>query len=236
MELGGEDVAVAESRIDARPPYEHVAAITAGSSGTACSEWTKYTHASSERPANIGSSAIVRVNRFHCICGRGSSVPSHRIVPGITPSPRAESSSSLLSNSICMPTQMPRKGRPESTASSTAILEIGVAQCRHARAERADAGQHDCVRIGDQTVVDGQSGIGAATLQRLLRRAQIADAVVEHGDQRLQSLIVLQHALRRRHLRALDAHCVAKAPRQTFEHRLDDVMHVAAATQGDVQA
>ena len=45
----------------------------------------------------------------------------------------------------------------------------------------------------------------------------------------------LQHALRRWHLSSLDTNRVAKAPCQSFEHCLDDVMHVATASQRDVQ-
>ena len=37
--------------------------------------------------------------------------------------------------------------------------------------------------IGDQAGIRGEASIGAAVLQRLLRRTQVADAVVEHRHQ-----------------------------------------------------
>ena len=47
-----------------------------------------------------------------------------------------------------------------------------------------DAGQHDTVGVGDQPRVGGQARVGTHVLDRLVRRVEVADAVVEHGHQR----------------------------------------------------
>ena len=57
------------------------------------------------------------------------------------------------------------------------------AQRLHAPTEGADAGQHDAVGVADQRRVGGEAGVGAEVLERLLGRAQVADLVVEDGDQ-----------------------------------------------------
>ena len=53
----------------------------------------------------------------------------------------------------------------------------------HARS--TDTGKHHSVCGGDETVVDGETSIRTATLQCLLGRPEIADSVIEHGNQRL---------------------------------------------------
>ena len=115
-------------------------------------------------------------------------------------------------------------------------------------------------RVGDQRRVGGQPGVGAQARQRLVRRVQVADAVVDDGDHNGRPLRspatqaacgrslagarslargcgTSQHALRRRHAlgRRLDAHGVAQAAGEPLERRLDDVVHVAPRAQADVQ-
>ncbi len=63
-------------------------------------------------------------------------------------------------------------------------LEAGVPKGSHARAERAHAGQHDGVRGGDRIGVGGQRRVGAEVLQRLFRRPQVPDPVVDDRDHR----------------------------------------------------
>ena len=185
MELGGEDVVLAKRSIDdaavgtGRRHGCRIVGNTVQASGRSTPT------PAADRPANIGSSGSARVSRFHCICGRGSSDPSQRIVPGMMPSPTAESSSSLPSNSICIPTQIPRNGRPESTASSTASSRSASRSAAMHASERTDTRKHHRVGVVDQTVIDGETSIGTATLQRLLGRPQVADSIVEHGNQRL---------------------------------------------------
>ena len=87
-------------------------------------------------------------------------------------------------NNICIPTQIPRNGRPDDTEASCVVLQSRAAERVHAGAERTHTGQHDAGGVTDQTGVGGEAGVGAALLDRLLRRVQVADAVVEHGDQR----------------------------------------------------
>ena len=59
---------------------------------------------------------------FHPICGRRTVAGRRVIRPGTTPSPAASGDSSLPSNSICMPTQIPRNGRPSVAASRVDAL------------------------------------------------------------------------------------------------------------------
>ena len=82
-----------------------------------------------------------------------------------------------------MPTQIPRNGRPELDGVAHRLLQAGAAQRRHAGAEGPDAGQHDGDGIGDQPAIGGQAGVGAEPLERLLRRVQVADAVVADRDE-----------------------------------------------------
>ena len=63
------------------------------------------------------------------------------------------------------------------------LVEPGRAQRFHAATEVADAGQHDARRLADEAGIGGESGIGADLLERLLGRAEVADAVVEDGDE-----------------------------------------------------
>ena len=90
--------------------------------------------------------------------------------------------------------------------------------------------------LGDEPGVGGEAGVGTDVDERLLGRAQVADAVVEHGDQRAPAATVTARPWwTARFPGALDAHGVAQAAGQTLERRLDDVVDVAAPSQGDVQ-
>src|SRR5690606_2460835 len=53
----------------------------------------------------------------------------------------------------------------------------------HARPERPDAGKDDGDGVVDDGGVRGEAGVGTVPFQRLLSRPEIADAVVENGDQ-----------------------------------------------------
>src|SRR5262249_36060475 len=64
------------------------------------------------------------------------------------------------------------------------ILEGGAPQGLHAPPERADARKDDCGGLADNAGVSGESGVCADADQRFLGRAEVADAVVEHGDER----------------------------------------------------
>ena len=63
-------------------------------------------------------------------------------------------------------------------------VEARAPQRLHARAERADAREHDRVGAFDGSHVGGQRGVGTEVLQCLLRRAQVADPVVDDRDAR----------------------------------------------------
>ena len=75
-----------------------------------------------------------------------------------------------------------------------------------------------CSAVGDEL------GLGADVDERLVDRAEVADAVVEDRDTRGH-----KRALGRRDPRAFDAHGVAQRPGHALEARLDDVMRVLAA-------
>jgi hypothetical protein len=49
------------------------------------------------------------------------------------------------------------------------LVESALTQSVHTRAKRADAGENDCVGIGDESAVSGESRIGSHTLKRFLR-------------------------------------------------------------------
>jgi hypothetical protein len=132
-----------------------------------------------------------------------------------------------------MPTQMPRNGRPDARGGTATSSRPAGAQRLHAPPERAHAGQHHRVGRGDlEAGIGGEAGVGADPLERLLGRAQVADAVVEHGDQRARD------ARRRSHSTplvdgtpgALDPHRVAQRPGHALERRLDEVVGVAPRT------
>ena len=161
MELGGEHVVGAERGVqrgavldgrgdDARDRRERRA--TSGRSTRT---------APSPNPANIGSSRS-NTSRFHCIWGIFGPGGIRRTVPGMTSSPVACSYSSDLVNNICIPTQIPRNGRPDATGVARRVLQSRAAQRVHARTERTDAGQHDAGGVTDQTGVGGEAGVGAA--------------------------------------------------------------------------
>ena len=125
-----------------------------------------------------------RSSRFHCICGRFTPSGSRRTVPGQhAEARRRPGDSSEPSKSSCMPMQMPRNGTPRSTASRATSSSPWPAERGHAAAERADAGQHHAGGLADEARVGGEAGVGADVLQRLLGRAQVADLVVEDGDE-----------------------------------------------------
>jgi len=54
----------------------------------------------------------------------------------------------------------------------------------HASAKIADARQHCGVRIANECGIAREARIGPNFLQRLLCRAQVADAVIEHRNER----------------------------------------------------
>ena len=79
---------------------------------------------------------------------------------------------------------MPRNGRPDAAAASVDLLQPGRPQRAHARAERTDAGEHHGIGRVDLRRVGGEHGVGAERCERLVRRVEVADAVVDDGDQR----------------------------------------------------
>ena len=61
-------------------------------------------------------------------------------------------------------------------------VEPACPQRVHAGAERADTGEDDRVGSFDVAEVGGESGVGADVFERLLRRPQVADSVVEDSQ------------------------------------------------------
>src|SRR5690606_17253191 len=63
------------------------------------------------------------------------------------------------------------------------VVEAAVREGPHAAAEVADAGEDDACGVAHEAAVGGEPGVGADALERLLRRVEVADAVVEDGDE-----------------------------------------------------
>src|SRR4029078_1327351 len=63
------------------------------------------------------------------------------------------------------------------------LVEPRRPQRLHAPAEVAHPGKDDPRRVAHQTGIGRQPGVGPHVLERLLGRAQVADAVVEHCDE-----------------------------------------------------
>ena len=78
---------------------------------------------------------------------------------------------------------MPRNGRPDSMASraTSSRPAARTPPCTDRRRRRPAARRR---RRRPRAGVGGEAGVGADVLERLLGRAQVADAVVEHGDER----------------------------------------------------
>ena len=112
------------------------------------------------------------------------------------------------SKSICMPTQMPRNGRPEATAECTTRSSAAARSASQARAERSDARAAPRRQPRRSARVGGEHGASAPTCsQRLLRRPEVADAVVEHGDSGRSPSLVLARFDHRRAMGILRRAC-----------------------------
>ncbi len=110
--------------------------------------------------------------------------------PAIQPRPSVTSYSRPRSAISCMPTQMPRNGRP---LPRTRFLER-LDHARHriepapAIGEGADAGQHHAVGAAHRVGIAGHHdrlgvpALARRALERLGRRMQIAGAVIDDGD------------------------------------------------------
>ena len=170
---------------------------------------------------------------FHCICGCFTPSGSRRTAPGSTPRPAP---AGVLLRLVVE--QLHADADAEERHVARRRLrgdrrEAGALERLHAPAERADAGQHDTGRVADDRLVRGEPRVGADAFERLLRRAEVADAVVEDGDQGPAS----RHsdALGRRHAAALDAHRRAQRSGDALERGFDDVVGVVARPLAHVQ-
>ena len=65
-----------------------------------------------------------------------------------------------------------------------AVFEIGGTKRVHARPKRTNARKHHSIGIANKPWVDAERRIATDALQRLLSGPQIADAVVEHSNNR----------------------------------------------------
>src|SRR5690606_19520953 len=63
------------------------------------------------------------------------------------------------------------------------VVESGGPQGLRAAAEVADPGQDHARGLADEARVGGEPGVGPHPLEALLGRPQVADAVVEDGDE-----------------------------------------------------
>ena len=122
---------------------------------------------------------------FQPMCGStGASQPLDVPGPLAEPSVRTPCSSPV-SNSTCMPTQMPSTGRPPASRSPITVRPADRPQALHAGGERADARARPVRRPRMRGVrVGGDLDVGAGPRERALRRPQVAGAVVEDDDAR----------------------------------------------------
>ena len=176
-----------------------------GSSSSARYECTKYTHAGSGRPANSGERSLPRRARStaSAVLHAVGQAP-HRAGEHPEPATTGRLLGVVVQESACR-RRCRGTGGPARRRRGRLRSQPGAFERLHAATERADTRQHDAGGVGDDGRIGGQPRVGTDVLERLLRRAQVADAVVEHGDQRRSAS---QGALGRRHARALD-----RAPR-----------------------
>src|SRR3546814_13477999 len=111
------------------------------------------------------------------------------------------------------------------------LVEAASAQLLHAPAEAADAREDHAGGLTDQVTVSGEASVGPEVLARLLGRAEVADLVVEHGDERPRRLPKSDHALGGRHPDALDPDGVAQAAGHATESGLADVVGVLSSAR-----
>ena len=175
---------------------------------------------------------------------RGSRGSIATTSPAIQPRPSTVSNSRPRSAISCMPTQMPRNGRPRAiTASCERLLEPGHrGEPAPAIGEGADAGQHDAVGVGDRVglAVTSTSGRNPASrrgaLERLRRRAQIARAVIDdrnhHGRLPPSTPLVEGTAAARRGSISTAWRSARASP---LKQEFDDVVVVLAVEVLDVQ-
>src|SRR5262245_47313181 len=130
-------------------------------------------------PANIslpaGASTV-----FHPMCGIRSAA-SRSTVPGHSPQPSVVRPCSMpRSNSTCMPTQIPRTGRPgPEDARALDLVEPG-----HAGGVRTDTGDDQAVGSLGLLSIGAEGDVGTGVLDGAYDGAKIARPVVEHHDLR----------------------------------------------------
>ena len=183
VELGGEHVAAAERGVDR-------AAVVArgGDHGGVVGHAVQRVHEVHPRVvAEPGEHRVVgraATAGSTASAGASRSAEIHRTVPGIDTRGRVRrGSSSLPSNSICMPTQIAEERSARVDGVVRGVLEVrrrAAPPCT--RPNAPTPGSTTPAASAIRRVVGGEPGVGAAVLQRLLRRAQVADAVVEDGD------------------------------------------------------
>jgi hypothetical protein len=109
------------------------------------------------------------------------------------------------------------------------LVQAGRAQAAHGLGERADAGDDDALGRAQLVVVGGEHGPGADLGERLLDRPAVAHAVVDDADHRTPFVTA------RRSPVGSIADRGAQRPRERLERRLDHVVGVRAALDGQVQ-
>ena len=102
--------------------------------------------------------------------------------PGKMPRPRTSGASSLLSNSACMPRQIPRNGTPARDAFQQRVPHCHSSSARIIWPKWPTPGQDDLRRALQPGGIAHQLVLAADLGQRVLHRAQIAGAVIEDRD------------------------------------------------------
>ena len=107
------------------------------------------------------------------MCG-STGASSRSTVPGQTAQPaQATPCSTPPANSTCMPTQMPRTGRPSSIRRAMSLSPPTERKAGHAGGERADAGDDEAVAVEGGVRIGGHGDVGADPGEGPLGRAEV---------------------------------------------------------------
>ena len=168
-------------------------------------------------------------------CARACSNPSaaaarssgSRVMrPATIPRPATSGDSSLPSNSICMPTQIPRNGPAVGCGGHGRRLR--ARSSRSALHARAEVARRPAARPRRRSRCRRPSRSGARRRRGAAAPSRPSAGCRFRSRRPRSSSSARQRSLGRRHVVALDLHRVAQRPGHTLERRLDHVVAVLA--------
>ena len=143
-----------------------------------------------ERAPAVGRpavSALGRSNRtsFQPMCGTRNPPALIGVTrPPISPRPGVEPNSSEVSNSTCIPRQMPEQRPSAVGVAAHGGIKAKLGELAHRVREGAHPGDHEAVRGVDHGRIASDLRLRTDRLQRLLHRAPVAHPVVQDSDAR----------------------------------------------------